>query len=163
MQALRSHSAADGRCARSKTEPARRRPARSHPHRRLRIRQQDRGEMSVATIVGRRLVFRIVLVAAGGVAIALMLGALHDACAQAGPFGAPRSQAPAAPVGGVLGWIFAKQAEFYRQFSTLLRAAKADGSAALTLFALSFLYGVLHAPGPGQVKAIIWLSSVANN
>ena len=33
-------------------------------------------------------------------------------------------------MGGVLGWIFAKQAEFYRQFSGLIRAAKADGSAA---------------------------------
>src|SRR5262249_54250771 len=69
----------------------------------------------------------------------------------------------APPVGGVLGWIFAKQAEFYRQFSSLLRAAKADGSAAWSLFGLSFLYGIFHAAGPGHGKAVISSYIVANN
>ena len=78
------------------------------------------------------------------------------------PFGAPRAPAPAVPVGGVLGWILAKQAEFYRQFSTLIRAAKADGSAAWSLFALSFLYGIFHAAGPGHGKAVISSYMVAN-
>ena len=41
-------------------------------------------------------------------------------------------QALVAP-GCVLGWIFVKQAEFYRQFSSLIRAAKADGTAAWTV------------------------------
>jgi nickel/cobalt exporter len=63
----------------------------------------------------------------------------------------------------VLGWIFAKQAEFYRQFSSLLRAAKADGSAAWNLFGLSFLYGIFHAAGPGHGKAVISSYIVANN
>jgi len=40
-------------------------------------------------------------------------------------------------VPGVLGWIFAKQAEFYRQFSALIRASKADGSAAWSLLGRS--------------------------
>jgi nickel/cobalt exporter len=66
------------------------------------------------------------------------------------------------PVGGVLGWIFAKQAEFYRQFSGLIRAAKADGSATWSLFGLSFLYGVFHAAGPGHGKAVIASYLVAN-
>ena len=65
-------------------------------------------------------------------------------------------------MGGVLGWIFAKQAEFYRQFSSLIRAAKADGSAAWGLFGLSFLYGVFHAAGPGHGKAVISSYMVAN-
>jgi nickel/cobalt exporter len=65
-------------------------------------------------------------------------------------------------VGGVLGWIFAKQAEFYRQFSSLIRAAKADGTAAWSLFALSFLYGIFHAAGPGHGKAVISSYMVAN-
>src|SRR5262249_58454656 len=69
----------------------------------------------------------------------------------------------AARVGGVLGWIFARQAEFYRQFSSLLRAAKADGSAAWTLFGLSFLYCIFHAAGPGHGKAVISSYIVANN
>ena len=90
-------------------------------------------------------------------------GLIDSAFAQAGPFGTPRPQMPAAPVGGVLGWIFAKQAEFYRQFSSLIRAAKADGSAAWTLFGLSFLYGIFHAAGPGHGKAVISSYIVAND
>jgi nickel/cobalt transporter (NicO) family protein len=65
-------------------------------------------------------------------------------------------------MGGVLGWIFAKQAEFYRQFSSLIRAAKADGSVAWGLFGLSFLYGIFHAAGPGHGKAVISSYMVAN-
>jgi nickel/cobalt transporter (NicO) family protein len=71
-------------------------------------------------------------------------------------------QLPAVPVGGVLGWIFAKQAEFYRQFSGLIRASKADGNAAWSLFGLSFFYGIFHAAGPGHGKAVISSYLVAN-
>jgi nickel/cobalt transporter (NicO) family protein len=116
---------------------------------------------------------RIVGARRPGVPIALLIviiaglifaaGVIDGALAQAGPFGAPRGQAPAAPVGGVLGWIFAKQAEFYRQFSGLIRAAKADGSVAWSLFGLSFLYGIFHAAGPGHGKAVISSYIVANN
>ena len=62
----------------------------------------------------------------------------------------------------MLGWIFAKQAEFYRALSGAIRAAKADGSAAWTLFGISFLYGVFHAAGPGHGKAVISSYLVAN-
>jgi nickel/cobalt transporter (NicO) family protein len=112
--------------------------------------------------IGRRVVNSIaavILVIAGALLMADMLDA---AFAQAGPFGATRSQAPVAPLGGMLGWIFAKQAEFYRQFSGLIRASKADGSAAWSLFALSFLYGIFHAAGPGHGKAVISSYMVAN-
>jgi nickel/cobalt exporter len=91
----------------------------------------------------------------------LFCGALDHALAAGSPFGAPRSQAPV-PAGGVLGWIFAKQAEFYRQFSGLIRAARADGSAAWSLLSLSFLYGMFHAAGPGHGKAVISSYLVAN-
>ena len=118
--------------------------------------------MSVRTVVGGRLVvhvFAVVAVTAGVLALA---SALDAALAQAGPLGVSRPQALAAPVGGVLGWIFVKQAEFYRQFSSLIRAAKADGTAAWSLFALSFLYGIFHAAGPGHGKAVISSYMVAN-
>ncbi|MDT5346411.1 MAG: nickel/cobalt transporter (NicO) family protein [Mycobacterium sp.] len=118
--------------------------------------------MSVKTVVGGRLVvhvFAVVAVTAGVLALA---SALDAALAQAGPLGVSRPQALAAPVGGVLGWIFVKQAEFYRQFSSLIRAAKADGTAAWSLFALSFLYGIFHAAGPGHGKAVISSYMVAN-
>jgi nickel/cobalt exporter len=97
------------------------------------------------------------------VVIVLAAGAADLALAQAGPFGVPRPQAPP-PVqtGGVVGWILAKQAEFYRQFSGLIRAAKTDGSAAWALFGVSFLYGIFHAAGPGHGKAVISSYLIAN-
>ena len=95
--------------------------------------------------------------------ILLVAGAVDATWAQGGPFGVPRPQsAPPPPAGGVLGWIFAKQAEFYRALSGAIRAAKADGSAAWTLFGISFLYGVFHAAGPGHGKAVISSYLVAN-
>src|SRR6476661_8809659 len=119
--------------------------------------------MSVKPVVGGRPVVHFALVIAALAGLMLVAGALDAALAQGGPFGAPRAQAPAPPMGGVLGWIFAKQAEFYRQFSSLIRAAKADGSAAWSLFGLSFLYGIFHAAGPGHGKAVISSYIVANN
>ena len=113
-------------------------------------------------VVAGRPVVHFVLLIAALAGLLLMAGALDAAFAQAGPFGAPRAQAPAPPMGGVLGWIFAKQAEFYRQFSSLIRAAKADGSVAWGLFGLSFLYGIFHAAGPGHGKAVISSYMVAN-
>jgi nickel/cobalt exporter len=118
--------------------------------------------MSVNIAVERRRIVHIALLVTVIACLLFAAGLLDGAFAQAGPFGAPRTQAPAPPVGGVLGWIFAKQAEFYRQFSSLLRAAKADGSAAWSLFGLSFLYGIFHAAGPGHGKAVISSYMVAN-
>src|SRR5499427_3019761 len=113
-------------------------------------------------IAGRRRVVHIALLVTVIAGLLFAAGLLDGAFAQAGPFGAPRSQAPALPVGGVLGWIFAKQAEFYRALSGSIRAAKADGSAAWTLFAIAFVYGVFHAAGPGHGKAVISSYLVAN-
>jgi nickel/cobalt transporter (NicO) family protein len=119
--------------------------------------------MPVKTM-GRRLPVGQLTLLVGIIACFLFAAGLIDsAFAQTGPFGTPRPQMPAPPVGGVLGWIFAKQAEFYRQFSSLIRAAKADGSAAWSLFWLSFLYGIFHAAGPGHGKAVISSYIVAND
>ena len=74
-----------------------------------------------------------------------------------------RGPASPAEVGGLTGWILAKQAEFYRTLSGLIRAAKADGSAAYTLLGISFLYGIFHAAGPGHGKAVISSYLVAND
>jgi nickel/cobalt exporter len=118
--------------------------------------------MSVRTVIGGRLVVHIVVLVAVIAGVLALSGVLDAALAQAGPLGVSRTQAPAAPLGGVLGWIFAKQAVFYRQFSSLIRAAKDDGTAAWSLFALSFLYGIFHAAGPGHGKAVISSYMVAN-
>ena len=94
------------------------------------------------------------------VGMLFLLGALDAALAQ--PFGMTRSSA-LPEIGGFAGWIFAKQAEFYRMMSGTIRAAKADGSAAYTLMGISFLYGIFHAAGPGHGKAVISSYLVANN
>jgi nickel/cobalt exporter len=84
----------------------------------------------------------------------------HPAFAQ-NPFGAPRA-APDAQIGGIVGWLLAKQSEFYREMSSTIRAAKSDGSAVWTLLAISFAYGIFHAAGPGHGKAVISSYLVAN-
>jgi nickel/cobalt transporter (NicO) family protein len=115
--------------------------------------------MKVVAGVTPRLAKLLVVVAV----ILLVAGAVDVILAQGGPFGGPRPQsAPPPAAGGVLGWVFAKQAEFYRALSGAIRAAKADGSAAWTLFGISFLYGVFHAAGPGHGKAVISSYLVAN-
>ena len=95
------------------------------------------------------------------VACILLFVAAID-CAFAQPFGVTRGPAPP-EVGGFTGWILAKQAEFYRTLSGLIRAAKADGSATYTLLGISFLYGIFHAAGPGHGKAVISSYLVAND
>ncbi len=94
-------------------------------------------------------------------AIAVMADSiLHSALAQ-NPFGGPPA-APDSQVGGIVGWLLTKQSEFYREMSSTIRAAKADGSAVWTLLAISFAYGIFHAAGPGHGKAVISSYLVAN-
>ena len=78
------------------------------------------------------------------------------------PFGGPRPSGAEPPAGGLVGWLLAKQSEFYRQMSSTIRAAKSDGSAVWTLLAISFAYGIFHAAGPGHGKAVISSYLVAN-
>jgi nickel/cobalt transporter (NicO) family protein len=102
--------------------------------------------------------------AIGVLALAAVLaldGALHALMAQ-NPFGGPRPAAAEPQVGGLVGWLLAKQSEFYREMSATIRAAKSDGSAVWTLLAISFAYGIFHAAGPGHGKAVISSYLVAN-
>lgn len=99
-------------------------------------------------------------------AVLLVIGGadavLHDVLAQ-NPFGAPKSAQSAEPAAsGLIGWLLAKQSEFYRQMSSTIRAAKSDGSAVWTLLFISFAYGIFHAAGPGHGKAVIASYLVAN-
>jgi nickel/cobalt transporter (NicO) family protein len=103
--------------------------------------------------------------AALGVALVLLMlavdGAAHALMAQ-NPFGGPRPGAVEPQIGGIVGWILARQSEFYREISATIRAAKSDGSAVWTLLAISFAYGIFHAAGPGHGKAVISSYLVAN-
>jgi nickel/cobalt transporter (NicO) family protein len=84
--------------------------------------------------------------------------ALSQAWAQAGPLGGLRPP----PADGIVGWLFAKQALFYRALSGLIRAAKTDGSTYWGLIGISFVYGIFHAAGPGHGKAVISSYLLAN-
>ena len=84
------------------------------------------------------------------------------AFAQGAPFGAPRPQTPAPPMGGIVGWIFAKQTEFDLAMRAFLRQARTDGSAVWGMLGMSFLYGIFHAAGPGHGKAVISSYVIAN-
>lgn len=112
-------------------------------------------------LTGRRTPNRVWLLVGAAAAIALTATLLSDpAFAQGSPFGAPRTAPP--PPDGIVGWLLAKQSEFYRGLSASIRAARRDGSAVWGLFALSFAYGVFHAAGPGHGKAVISSYVVAN-
>jgi nickel/cobalt transporter (NicO) family protein len=101
--------------------------------------------------------------AAGVLTVAAALaidGMMHVAAAQT-PFGGARPPA-AEHTGGLIGWLLAKQSEFYREMSSTIRAAKADGSAVWALLGISFAYGIFHAAGPGHGKTVISSYLVAN-
>jgi nickel/cobalt exporter len=96
----------------------------------------------------------------GACVLALLAALWIDPAFAQNPFGAGPRAAP--PPDGIVGWILAKQSEFYRGLSAQIRAAKADGSAVWSLLGLSFAYGVFHAAGPGHGKAVISSYVVAN-
>ncbi|MGI8525704.1 MAG: nickel/cobalt transporter [Pseudolabrys sp.] len=100
------------------------------------------------------------IVAGAALVFCALDAALHVASAQ--PFGM-RGTAAAPDSGGIAGYILAKQASFYRMLSGTIRAAKTDGSATVTLFGISFAYGIFHAAGPGHGKAVISSYLVAND
>jgi ABC-type nickel/cobalt efflux system permease component RcnA len=117
--------------------------------------------MSLTRFAGERTVIALMLLMASAIML-LALGTLDAALAQGQPFGAPRGPTVPLPSDGIIGWMFAKQAEFYRDMSRIIRSAKTDGSAVWTLLAVSFVYGIFHAAGPGHGKAVISSYLVAN-
>jgi len=108
-----------------------------------------------------RLRFGLALCLAAAFVVLTFDSTVHAVMAQT-PFGGPRPSGAEPQLGGIVGWLLAKQSEFYRQMSSTIRAAKSDGSAVWTLLAISFAYGIFHAAGPGHGKAVISSYLVAN-
>ncbi|MGH6736095.1 MAG: nickel/cobalt transporter [Methyloceanibacter sp.] len=77
---------------------------------------------------------------------------------QAAPLGAK------GPLGSVLSWVTQTQQNMQRQLAAAVKGLKSGNAvgAALLLAGLSFVYGVVHAVGPGHGKAIISSYVVAN-
>jgi nickel/cobalt transporter (NicO) family protein len=75
----------------------------------------------------------------------------------AAPFQAP------GPLGRVFAWVFDKQQSLQRTLAMSVKSLKTDPlGGAIMLALLSFIYGVLHAVGPGHGKTIISSYVVAN-
>lgn len=74
----------------------------------------------------------------------------------------PFSAGNAYQVVGFARWILDQQAVFYRALSSSIHQMKVDGSAVWTLAAISLLYGIFHAAGPGHGKAVVSAYLVAN-
>ena len=122
----------------------------------------------------------LVVLALACLAVLLTSFLSHGAQAQSSnPFGAP-GQSAAAPqepgaaaapaqsnpglLTGFWNWVQATQANLHRQLAGAVRRFKVEQglSAAWLLISLSFLYGVIHAIGPGHGKAVISSYVLAN-
>jgi nickel/cobalt transporter (NicO) family protein len=79
-----------------------------------------------------------------------------------GAFGVGLAHVPHPADDGPFGWVLAKQAAYYRDFSGMIRATKSNGTAVYGLLGLSFTYGIFHAAGPGHGKAVISSYLIAN-
>jgi nickel/cobalt transporter (NicO) family protein len=80
---------------------------------------------------------------------------------------APSTAAPfqsTGPIGRLSAWVFNQQQNLQRMLAASVKRMKAGNAmgGALALVALSFVYGILHAVGPGHGKAIISSYVVAN-
>jgi nickel/cobalt transporter (NicO) family protein len=100
-----------------------------------------------------------VIVTAALAAAPFMIAAVHPAYAQFGSLGGPRPVA----ISGIAGWILAEQAMFYRTLAGAIRQSANDGTALWSLMAISFVYGIFHAAGPGHGKAVISSYVMAND
>ena len=109
-----------------------------------------------------RALARALAIGAAAIVVVVALDSAVSALMAQNPFGGPRPGSVEPQAGGLVGWLLAKQSEFYSQMSATIRAAKSDGSAVWTLLAISFGYGIFHAAGPGHGKAVISSYLVAN-
>jgi ABC-type nickel/cobalt efflux system permease component RcnA/ABC-type uncharacterized transport system substrate-binding protein len=75
---------------------------------------------------------------------------------KAPPFGGPPVEPGLnLPRTGVFGWIAEQQKSFYAALTGTLGRLKSDHTAFWLLGGLSFLYGIIHAAGPGHGKVVI--------
>ena len=123
-----------------------------------------------AALAGAVLLALLTLVAASPAAQAELKPITPFAATEAAPpsaFGPPSVAAPfqsRGPLGSLFAWVLDKQQSLQRMLATSVKGLKTDNpmAGALTLAGLSFLYGILHAVGPGHGKTIISSYVVAN-
>ena len=79
---------------------------------------------------------RTLAICTAALLVLLILDGTRSLLLAQNPFGAPRPSGGEPQFGGIVGWLLAKQSEFYREISSTIRAAKSDGSAVWTLYAI---------------------------
>ncbi|MDP2781594.1 DUF1007 family protein [Devosia sp.] len=79
------------------------------------------------------------------------------------PFGGPPTEVGLnLPQTGFFGWLATQQRDFYAALTASLDALRSDWTAFWVLGGLSFVYGILHAAGPGHGKVVISSYVLAN-
>ncbi|MDB5589287.1 MAG: hypothetical protein JWP26_4257 [Devosia sp.] len=79
------------------------------------------------------------------------------------PFGGPPKEPGLnLPHNGFTVWLQTQQREFYQAMNQALASLKTDWTAFWLLGGLSFLYGIIHAAGPGHGKVVISSYVLAN-
>ncbi|HTM76673.1 MAG TPA: nickel/cobalt transporter, partial [Devosia sp.] len=111
----------------------------------------------------------MIVVTCAGVAPAAPVSALDavnqvaEGHAAALPFGGPPKEPGLnLPRTGFFLWLQTQQRDFYQAMNASLGALKADWTAFWLLGGLSFLYGIIHAAGPGHGKVVISSYMLAN-
>ncbi len=89
---------------------------------------------------------------AAALAPAIILFACPAVQAATSPFGVGL---PEQATGGLLPWIGQMQTDFYKALTGALKNMSADTAAFWWLAGLSFLYGAVHAAGPGHGKVVL--------
>src|ERR1044072_511309 len=90
----------------------------------------------------------------GAFAIAMLLGA--PALAQKSSLGIGMNEVamtPTGPFAEIILWINMQQRSFYLAMTHALKGMREDPWQASILVAISFIYGIFHAVGPGHGKA----------
>lgn len=98
---------------------------------------------------------RLILTTLALVSVALAAPALAQSSLGIGAAEQPMTNAGNGPLANFFAWVAMQQREFYRLMTNALGDMRDNPAAAWVLIWLSFLYGILHAAGPGHGKVVI--------
>ncbi|MDE2361898.1 MAG: nickel/cobalt transporter [Hyphomicrobiales bacterium] len=96
------------------------------------------------------------------VVCASLVWCASPALAQHHPFAVGANEGSVGAGNGLVAWLIAEQARFYRMLTGAVREARTSAAGFWLLAGLSFAYGVFHAAGPGHGKAVMASYMIAN-